>query len=41
MDEALKDVKKESHGQVEKRAEALNFDLCLQTIPHVMGARRV
>ncbi|XP_065768254.1 placental prolactin-related protein 3-like [Muntiacus reevesi] len=39
MDEALKDVKKESHGQVEKIAEALNFDLCLHTIPHVMGAR--
>ena len=33
MDEALKDVEKESHGQVEKRAEVLNTDLYLHTIP--------
>ena len=33
MDEELKDVEKELRGQVEKRAEALNTDLCLHTIP--------
>ena len=32
MDEALKDVEKELHGQVEKIAEAFNTDLCLYTI---------
>ena len=39
MDEALKDVEKEMHGQVEKIAQALNTDLCLHTMPCVMGAR--
>ena len=39
MDETLNDVDKEMYGQVEKRAEALKTDLCLHTIPCVMGAR--
>ena len=38
-DEALKDMEKEMHGQVEKIAQALNIDLRLHTIPCVMGAR--
>ena len=38
MDEALKDVEKEMHEQVEKIAEALNTNQCLHTIPCVMGA---